>query len=75
MKQNKNKKIGLGSGLSSLLGAEVEKKSDNFKMVPIELIKPGPWQPRKHLNKEDLESLSISIKKSRYNSTSDFKIK
>ena len=30
MKQNKNNKIGLGSGLSSLLGAEVEKKIREF---------------------------------------------
>ena len=45
MKQKKNARpIGLGSGLSSLLGAEVEKKPDNFKMIPVELIKPGPWQ-------------------------------
>ena len=62
MKQKNNNKIGLGSGLSSLLGAEVEKKSDNFKMVPIEFISPGPWQPRKVFDKEELESLSSSIK-------------
>ena len=53
MKQKKNAKpIGLGSGLTSLLGAEVEKKTDNYKMVPIEFIKPGPWQPRKFFDKE-----------------------
>ena len=64
MKQKKNARpIGLGSGLSSLLGAEVEKKSDNFKMIPVELIKPGPWQPRKNFDKEELDSLSNSIKK------------
>ncbi len=64
MKQKKNARpIGLGSGLSSLLGAEVEKKTDDFKMVPIEFIKPGPWQPRKIFDKEELESLSNSIKK------------
>ena len=62
MKQKNNNKIGLGSGLSSLLGAEVEKKSDNFKMVPIELISPGPWQPRKVFDKDELDSLSSSIK-------------
>ena len=62
MKQKKNNKTGLGSGLSSLLGAEVEKKSDNYKMIPIHLIKPGPWQPRKVFDKDDLESLSNSIK-------------
>ena len=63
MKQKNNNKIGLGSGLSSLLGAEVEKKSDDFKMVPIELISPGPWQPRKVFDKDELDSLSSSIKK------------
>ena len=63
MKQKKkNKTIGLGSGLSSLLGTEVEKKSENYKMIPIELIKPGPWQPRKSFNTNELLSLSDSIK-------------
>ena len=63
MKQNKKtKSIGLGSGLSSLLGTEVEKKSEKFKMIPVELIKPGPWQPRKIFNKNELISLSESIK-------------
>ena len=63
MKQKKKTKtIGLGSGLSSLLGEEVEKKSENLKMVPIEFIKPGPWQPRKIFDKIELESLSSSIK-------------
>ena len=62
MKQKKNNKTGLGSGLSSLLGAKIDKTSDNFKMVPIELITPGPWQPRKVFDKDELVSLSSSIK-------------
>ena len=63
MKQKKkSKSIGLGSGLSSLLGSEVAKKSENFQMVPVELIKPGPWQPRKSFNTNVLLSLSDSIK-------------
>ena len=62
MKQKKkNKSMGLGSGLSSLLGTEVEKNSEKFKMVPVELIKPGPWQPRKIFDKNELVSLSNSI--------------
>ena len=62
MKQKKNiRTIGLGSGLSSLLGAEIERKSENFKMVPIEFIKPGPWQPRKDFDEQELQALSISI--------------
>jgi len=64
MKQKKNARpIGLGSGLSSLLGVEVEKHTDNYKMIPLEFIKPGPWQPRKIFDKDELESLSNSIKK------------
>ena len=64
MKQKKNARpIGLGSGLSSLLGVEVEKPTDNYKMIPLEFIKPGPWQPRKIFDKDELVSLSHSIKK------------
>ena len=63
MKQKKNtRSIGLGSGLSSLLGTEVEKKSENLKMIPVEFIQPGPWQPRKIFNNNELISLSASIK-------------
>ena len=72
MKKNKNSQnIGLGSGLSSLLGNEFEKNSiftgnnsnEKFKMVPIEFIEPGPWQPRKNFNKNEIDSLANSIKK------------
>ena len=71
MKKNKTSKtIGLGSGLSSLLGSEFKKNSilseenisKEYKMVPIEHIKPGPWQPRKRFDQKELESLSKSIK-------------
>ena len=64
MKQKKNlRPVGLGSGLSSLLGSEAQKNTDNYKMIPVEFINPGPWQPRKIFNKDELESLSDSIKK------------
>ncbi len=71
MKKNNIKKgSGLGSGLSSLLGSELEKKSilieekltEKYQMVPIEFIEPGPWQPRKRFDKNELVSLSQSIK-------------
>ena len=68
-KNNSIKTSGLGSGLSSLLGSEFEKKSilseenltEKYKMIPIEFIEPGPWQPRKSFDKNELESLSKSI--------------
>ena len=71
MKRQKNiKTSGLGSGLSSLLGKQSDKPSlisddsnpENYRMIPIELIEPGPWQPRKDFDKSELESLAISIK-------------
>ena len=40
-----------------------QKKTENFKIMPVEFIKPGPWQPRKIFNKNELKSLSDSIKK------------
>jgi ParB family chromosome partitioning protein len=70
MKKSKIKKVGgLGSGLSSLLGSEFEKSTltkekftEKYKLVPIEFIEPGPWQPRKKFDKNELESLSTSIR-------------
>ena len=71
MRRQKNiKTSGLGSGLSSLLGKQSDRTSlisdndnpENYRMIPIELIEPGPWQPRKDFDKNELESLAISIK-------------
>jgi len=71
MKRSKSPKLsGLGSGLSSLLGGQSDRPSlisdndnpENYRMIPIELIEPGPWQPRKDFDKSELESLAISIK-------------
>ena len=71
MRRQKNiKTSGLGSGLSGLLGKQSDRPSlisdddnpENYRMIPIELIEPGPWQPRKDFDKSELESLAISIK-------------
>ena len=71
MRRQKNiKTSGLGSGLSSLLGKQSDRpplisdddNPENYRMIPIELIEPGPWQPRKDFDKSELESLAISIK-------------
>ena len=65
-----DKKIGLGRGLTSLLGEnlsesiiEIEKNKNNIeiKKIPIERIKPGPWQARKKFDKESIFELSESI--------------
>jgi ParB family chromosome partitioning protein len=39
-----------------------DNNSENYRMIPIEFIEPGPWQPRKDFDKSELESLAISIK-------------
>ena len=62
------KKTGLGRGLTSLLGEDIsvvsELKNDGkkIKIIPVEQIKPGPWQARKNFDANDLEDLSNSIK-------------
>ncbi len=65
-----DKKIGLERGLTSLLGENlsesilaIEKNKNNIeiKKIPIEKIKPGPWQARKQFDKESIYELSESI--------------
>ena len=60
------KKQGLGRGLTSLLGENLNVSSPNNKYneqvtIPIEKLKPGPWQARKTFNVSDLEDLTNSI--------------
>ena len=71
-KKINSKNKGLGRGLSSLLGQDnvsnvnvMEKNVDNsnYKLVPIELIQPGPWQPRKMFDTSNMQTLAESIKK------------
>ena len=56
------KKTGLGRGLTSLLGedisvvSELKNEGKNIKIIPVEQIKPGPWQARKNFDATDLET-------------------
>ncbi|MAC61211.1 MAG: chromosome partitioning protein ParB [SAR116 cluster bacterium] len=57
-------KQGLGRGLTSLLGenlSEVSSNNNKQLTIPIEKLKPGPWQARKTFNSADLEDLTNSI--------------
>lgn len=62
------KKRGLGRGLDALLGSEdagsssVIGQEGELRMLPIEQIKPGKYQPRRHWNEEALDELAASIK-------------
>jgi ParB family chromosome partitioning protein len=57
----------LGRGLSALFGEETEDyaaldKLRQAKMVPIEFVRPGRFQPRRHFDEEAMEALVASIR-------------
>ena len=64
-----NKKKPLGRGLSSLLGENLNvdnltntNSKNNLSIVPIDYLSAGSWQVRKNFDKNELHSLSQSIK-------------
>ncbi len=68
MKNKKNR--GLGRGLSSLIPDDIEKeiifddkKENRVNEIEVDKIKANALQPRRNFNNEDLENLSISIKR------------
>ena len=59
------KNRGLGRGLEALLGNDednIEQNNDQLKMMPIEKLSAGKYQPRSIMNPEPLEELAESIK-------------
>ena len=59
-------KRNLGKGLSALLGDEGEDYAELdrvrlTKMVPIEFVHPGKFQPRRHFDEEEIDGLVESI--------------
>ena len=65
-----SKHSGLGRGLESLLSSSesqyetaIPKDPEGAVEVPVENIRPNPYQPRKTFDKEKLKELSESIKK------------
>ncbi|MFC5438265.1 ParB/RepB/Spo0J family partition protein [Rhodanobacter umsongensis] len=62
------KKRGLGRGLDALLGGDGEASSSvlaqegELRMLPIQQIQPGKYQPRRHWNDEALDELAASIR-------------
>ena len=56
------KKRGLGRGLDALLGgAKLESATDRLRVVPIERLAPGAFQPRKEIDSGKLQELADSI--------------
>ncbi len=62
------KKRGLGRGLDALLGGDGDAspsltgQEGELRMLPIQQIQPGKYQPRRHWNDEALDELAASIK-------------
>lgn len=62
------KKRGLGRGLDALLGGagdaapSVLTQEGELRLLPIQQIQPGKYQPRRHWNDEALDELAASIK-------------
>ncbi len=65
---NVNKKRGLGRGLDALLGigaeraAPEEQTGDTLRLIPIDLIQRGRFQPRLSIKPEALQELADSIR-------------
>jgi len=49
---------GLGRGL----GALIPRATVGLREVPVEAIRPNPWQPRTHFDAQELEGLAQSIR-------------
>lgn len=61
-----DKQKSLGRGLSALLGEDTEDyaqldKLRVSKMVPIEFVRPGKYQPRHRVNDEEMQGLAQSV--------------
>ena len=52
----------LGKGLDALIPNVIPKTQLAIEQIPIELIKPNPYQPRKHFDDDLLKELAHSIK-------------
>lgn len=58
---------GLGRGLASLLGDDADDLAEldrvrQSRTVPIEFLRPGPFQPRRRFGEEELASLVESVR-------------
>ena len=65
---NKNSK-GLGRGIDALFGDyseldEIDVTNEMVKEIPLEEIRPNPYQPRKTFDEEALNELADSIRQS-----------
>lgn len=60
-------KRGLGRGFNALISDDFDKSllldsGERVEKIPLDQLKPNPYQPRKHFDNEALEDLATSIK-------------
>jgi len=53
---------GLGRGLDALLSGEAERSAETLQTLNVELLEPGRYQPRTHMDEASLEQLAESIR-------------
>ncbi len=53
---------GLGRGLDALLGADPPASSGEQRQIPVSQLKPGKYQPRRHMDETALDELADSIR-------------
>ncbi len=56
------KQKGLGRGLDALLAGDVESDRNGLRMLPVNQLQPGKYQPRSHMDESALHTLADSIK-------------
>lgn len=59
-----SRKPRLGRGLDALLGVAYDQAGDKeeMRMLPLDMLQRGKYQPRTHMHKESLKDLAASIK-------------
>ena len=63
----REKRQNLGRGLDALLGEDTDDYAEldrlrQTKAVPVEYLEPGPFQPRRYFNPEDMAALIESVR-------------
>lgn len=53
---------GLGRGLDALLSGTEDKRADEQRILPVERLRPGKYQPRTQMDEASLAELAASIK-------------
>lgn len=54
-------KNGLGRGLDSLFDSEGPEKKEDVLLIPLESIRPNPFQPRKLFREEEIRDMAESL--------------